>query len=86
MEAAAMGKPLLASDVRGCREVVDPPRGGALVPVRSAEALAEAMVRLAADPAARAEIGARNRARALAEYDIRAVVGRLEAVYRELGA
>ncbi|HKA88067.1 MAG TPA: glycosyltransferase family 4 protein [Haliangiales bacterium] len=86
MEAAAMGKPLLASDVRGCREVVDPPRGGALVPVRSAPAWADALVALAADPAARGAIGAYNRARALEEYDIRAVIRRLEAVYRELGA
>src|SRR5262249_5616900 len=86
LEAAAMGKPLLASDVRGCREVVDPPRGGALVPVRSAPAWADALVARAADPAAPGAIGAYNRARALEEYDIRAVIRRLEAVYRELGA
>lgn len=86
IEAAAMGKPLLASDVRGCRELVDPPRGGALVPVRSAAAWTEALVTLAADPAARAAIGARNRARAVVDYDIRGVIRRLEAVYRELGA
>ena len=86
MEAAAMGKPLVASDVRGSREVVCAPRGGALVPVRSAAGWADALVALAADPAARARMGAHNRERARADYDIRAVVRRLEAVYRELGA
>jgi glycosyltransferase involved in cell wall biosynthesis len=85
MEAAALGKPLLATDVRGCREVVSAPDGGWLVPPRDPRALADAMVAIAAEPAARASIGAANRARALAEFDIEAVVRRIAAVYRELG-
>jgi glycosyltransferase involved in cell wall biosynthesis len=83
MEGAAMAKPLLATDVRGCREVVSP-EGGALVPARDPVALAGAMARLAADPDARARQGAHNRERALAEFDLDAVIRKLEAVYAEL--
>ncbi|MEA2057639.1 MAG: glycosyltransferase family 4 protein, partial [Actinomycetota bacterium] len=40
MEAAATGIPVVATDIRGCREVVDPGVNGLLVPVRDADALA----------------------------------------------
>jgi glycosyltransferase involved in cell wall biosynthesis len=84
MEGAAMGKPLLASNVRGCREVVVPGKGGHLVPVRSPEPLAEAMLELAADGAAREAQGRFNRSRACEEYDLRQVITRIEAVYHQL--
>jgi glycosyltransferase involved in cell wall biosynthesis len=83
MEAAAMGKPLLATDVRGNREIVDR-LGGELVPVRAPGVLAGAMLRFAADAAGRARMGAWNRARALREYDVDTVVARVERVYRDL--
>ena len=84
MEGAAMGKPLLASDVRGCREVVKPPRNGLLVPVGDAGALAQAMLALAADPEQRARWGADNAVEARARYDLDAVVPRVFAVYDRL--
>jgi glycosyltransferase involved in cell wall biosynthesis len=84
MEGAAMGKALLASDVRGCREVVVVPDGGLLVPARDPARLAEAMIELARDPARRAAAGAFNRARAACEYDVARVVDRIERVYEEL--
>ncbi len=62
IEGAAMGKPLLASDVRGCREVT-PAGVGILVPVRDERALTRAMLDLAADPARRAALGAAGRVR-----------------------
>lgn len=84
IEGAAMGRALLASDARGCREVVVAPEGGERVPVRSPEALAAAMLRLAADPARRAAAGAFNRHRALDRYDLALVIGAVDASYREL--
>lgn len=84
IEGAALGKPLVATNVRGCREVVVDPDGGALTPVRDAHALAHALVALARDPARRKAAGAFNRARALAEYDVSAVIRRVETVYEEL--
>jgi glycosyltransferase involved in cell wall biosynthesis len=84
MEGAAMGKPLLASDVRGCREIVRPPENGLLAPVRDADALSRAMRQLAADPVQRAAWGAANAREARERYDIRAVVPRVFAVYQRL--
>ncbi|MDH3462995.1 MAG: glycosyltransferase family 4 protein, partial [Acidimicrobiia bacterium] len=54
MEAAAMGLPVIATDIRGCREVVDPGVNGLLVPVRSPSDLAEAINILAVDSDLRA--------------------------------
>ncbi len=45
LEAAAVGRPLITSDIPGCREAVDPNRSGLLVPVRSADELYRAMKR-----------------------------------------
>lgn len=49
LEAAAMGLPIVATDVPGCREVVRHEVNGLLVPARDAAALAEAMKALLAD-------------------------------------
>jgi glycosyltransferase involved in cell wall biosynthesis len=84
MEGAAMGKPLLATDARGCREVVRPPRNGRRVPVRAPEALAAAMVEMAADPDRRARWGRENAREARERYDVRAVVKRVVDVYDDL--
>lgn len=43
LEAAAMGRPLIASDVPGCREIVRPELNGWLVPVKNSKALAYSM-------------------------------------------
>ena len=63
MEAAACGRALIASDAPGCREVVLHEQTGLLFPVDHAPALAEAMVRLAADVELRTQcaVAARNR-------------------------
>lgn len=53
MEASAMGLPVVASDIRGCREVVVPNRTGLLVAPRDPEALAAAVGSLAYLPALR---------------------------------
>jgi glycosyltransferase involved in cell wall biosynthesis len=84
IEGMALGKPLIATDVRGCREVVVSERGGLLVPLRSAESLAGAMVRLAADVDLRQRFGAFNQRRAREEYDLRRVIARVEGVYEKL--
>lgn len=61
IEAAAAGLPLVTCDVPGCRELVEPGRNGLLVPVQDAQALAEALGRLVADPALRARFGQASR-------------------------
>ena len=84
MEGAAMGKPLLATDVRGCREVVEPPKHGLRVPMRDAKALADAMVRLAADAAWRSQLGRENASEARERYAIERAVERVDAAYDRL--
>lgn len=51
LEGAAMGRPLVTTDVPGCREVVDPGVNGLLCEVRSAVSLADALRVLIAMPA-----------------------------------
>ncbi|MDO9605970.1 glycosyltransferase family 4 protein [Hydrogenophaga sp.] len=84
IEAGACGLPLVTTDVPGCREVVSDGVDGLLVPVKDAPALARAIARLHDDPALCARLGAAARARALAEFDERIVIGRTVDVYREL--
>lgn len=84
MEGAAMGKPLLASDARGCREVVRPPRNGLLVRMGDASAIAAGMLRLAAEPALRDRLGRENAAEARTRYDIDLVVAKVVGVYYDL--
>jgi glycosyltransferase involved in cell wall biosynthesis len=84
MEAAACGVPVIATDIRGCRQVVDHDRTGLLVPVHNGDALALAIAALAADPARRSDMGARGRQKAEAEFDDRVVIGRTLDAYRSL--
>ncbi len=76
MEAAACGLPVVATDIRGCRQVVDDGRTGLLVPVRDAVALADAMADLAADPIRRQAMGHAARVLAEKEFDDRQVIAR----------
>ena len=57
LEGAAMKKPLIASDIAGCREVVIPGKTGILVPPGDCAALCQAMVSLAADPMLQRKLG-----------------------------
>jgi glycosyltransferase involved in cell wall biosynthesis len=69
MEAAAMGLPVVATDIRGCRQVVDNDATGRLVPVRDAAALASAIRDLANDDRVRRTMGLAARAKAEKEFD-----------------
>jgi glycosyltransferase involved in cell wall biosynthesis len=57
LEAAACGRPMIATDVPGCREVVIHEKTGLLVPVDDPKALAAAMVRLVHAPRLRTQFG-----------------------------
>lgn len=83
-EGAACGLPLIATDVPGCREVVTHEEDGLLVPVRDANALAQAIARLDDDPVLIARLGAAARLKALARFDEKIVIRQTLAVYAEL--
>jgi glycosyltransferase involved in cell wall biosynthesis len=84
MEAAACGLPVVATDIRGCRQVVDDGHTGLLVRPHDAEALAQAITALAADPACRQAMGRAARLRAEAEFDDRRVIDTTLEIYRDL--
>lgn len=64
LEAAACGRPMVATDVPGCREACIEGETGLLVPARSIDPLADALERLAQDPALRRQYGDNARRRA----------------------
>ncbi|HLH92650.1 MAG TPA: glycosyltransferase family 4 protein [Xanthobacteraceae bacterium] len=84
LEAAACGRPMVATDVPGCREVAIPGQTGLLVPPDDPSALAAAIETLANDAALRARYG--RAARALAEERFSdAAIGRaITALYLRL--
>jgi len=70
LEAAACGRPIVTTDVPGCRDVVADGVEGRLVPARDGAALADAIAELLADPARRASMGAAARVRAEREFGV----------------
>lgn len=84
IEAAAMGKPLVLTDIRGCREVVRPGVEGLLVPPGSPSALADAIGVLLRDPALRRRMGEASRRRAVERFDERRVTADVVDAYRSL--
>ncbi|HEX5131366.1 MAG TPA: glycosyltransferase family 4 protein [Candidatus Krumholzibacteria bacterium] len=82
LEAAACGRPLVATDVPGCRDLVRPGDNGLLVPLHDAAALAGALVRLAEDHDLRRRMGARAREIVESTYSDELIVARMLALYR----
>jgi glycosyltransferase involved in cell wall biosynthesis len=68
LEAAACGRPIVATDVAGCRDVVVHGRNGLLVPINDPAALADALDRLIKDERLRVRMGAAGREIVLGKY------------------
>jgi glycosyltransferase involved in cell wall biosynthesis len=83
IEAMALGKPAVVTDVGGLAEVVTDGVEGFRVPSHDPHALAERIERLLADPGLRVAMGERGVARAR-DFDIRNAIARMESVYEEL--
>ncbi len=82
LEAAACARPIVASDVPGCREAVRPGRNGILVPPRDIGALADAIATLAVDPELRERMGRSGRSLIEGEFAEEIVAGETLALYR----
>jgi glycosyltransferase involved in cell wall biosynthesis len=82
MEAAASGVATVATDIRGCRQVVEDGRTGILVPIRSPPRLLAAVRRLGEDEALRSSMGTAAAVRARAEFDERRIVAAVLDCYR----
>jgi glycosyltransferase involved in cell wall biosynthesis len=84
LEAAACGRPLIATDVPGCRSIARPGINGLLVPLGDVEALAEAIDRLAADAELRQTFGRASRELVENEFSAARVGRDLIRLYRRL--
>lgn len=81
LEAASCGRPIVTTDVAGCRHFVRDGVEGFLVAPSSARDLGEAIGRLATDPALRIRLGQAARERVLANFTESIVRMRVRAVY-----
>lgn len=81
MEAATLGVPSVVTDIRGCRQTVVHEKTGLLVPVRDAQSLALALVRLLSNPEERDRMGAAARRLAVDQFDERDVFDKVLATY-----
>ena len=86
LEAAASGRPIVASDVPGCREVVRDGENGYLVPAHDPRAVAEAIKKLITDPSQRDRMGSRGREIAVQEFSSGQVIHETLAVYHSLAS
>lgn len=84
MEASATGIPVIATDVRGCREAVFDGQNGLLVPLRDPAPLADAIVRVLSDNDLRRRLGDCGRRIAEERFDQRIVFDRVAEAYDEL--
>lgn len=73
MEAMAMGRAIVATDVPGCRETVVEGINGYLVPARDADSLAQAMMRFVDNPALATQMGVQSRRLAEERFDVHEV-------------
>ena len=80
-----MGVPVIATDIRGCRQVVEDGTTGLLFPPGDAAGLAAAVTALAADSGRRRNMGDAARAKAGRDFDDRSVIATTVDTYNQLG-
>jgi glycosyltransferase involved in cell wall biosynthesis len=85
IEAAAVGRAIVATDVPGCREVVTHLMNGLLVPPRDSKALAAALLVLINDPELRSKMGRENRSKAETEFANEIIIRQTQSVYDSFG-
>jgi glycosyltransferase involved in cell wall biosynthesis len=86
LEAAACARPIIATDIPGCRDVVEHEVSGLLFEKADVKALARAILRLCRDPALRARMGVAGRRRMEAHFGERRIVEQTLEVYTRVDA
>lgn len=84
IELAAAGRPIVTTDMPGCRDVVRDNKEGLIVPPRDVDAAAVAIVRLAGDPALRTRLGTAAHARFQERFTEEKVKVLVTNLYRSL--
>ena len=83
LEAASCGKPIIATDVPGCREIVHDGENGVLVPLKDANSLADAIKELVNNPNKRERMGENGRRLVEREFSEEIVAFQTSRVYRK---
>jgi glycosyltransferase involved in cell wall biosynthesis len=83
LEASACSRPLIATDIPGCRDVVTHGINGLLVPPQDPQALANAIETLLADPERCAEMGKAGRQLALDKFSLDKIIDQTLMVYQK---
>lgn len=83
IEAASCGRPIVTTDVPGCREVVKDDCNGYLVPEKNAKALKDALLKLINDPEKRLEMGKASRELAIEKFSNEIVNNGIYTVYQK---
>jgi glycosyltransferase involved in cell wall biosynthesis len=83
IEASAVGRAIVTTDVPGCRNVVENGVTGILVPARQITPLADALEKLITEPSMRHRMGLAARARAESEFGIEQIIQKTLALYAE---
>jgi glycosyltransferase involved in cell wall biosynthesis len=86
MEAGAMGLALVATDIRGCRQVVDDGHNGILVRVKDPDSLTAGIRSMVNDPSRRQQMMSAARPYALEHFDQQSVIDKTLATYERLRA
>jgi glycosyltransferase involved in cell wall biosynthesis len=84
IEAMAIGRPIVSTDVPGCRECVVDGLNGFLVPVKNAEALADAIEVLLNDKDLRVRMGEASRVKMLSELSLEMVIKQTLGFYKDV--
>ena len=84
LEAASMGKPIITTDVPGCRDVVENEKNGILVPIKDIESLFNAVIKLINNPELRRKMGEKSRKKAKKEFDEKILIEQTLKVYKQL--
>ena len=84
LEAAACGRPLIATDAPGCREIVIPDQTGLLVPIENPAALAEAILSLASSAQLRERFGIAARKLVVDKLSAKIIGRAIVQLYNEL--
>ena len=85
IEAAACGRPIITTDMPGCREIVKDGVNGLLVPARDVKALADAIEVLLNDRELRNRMGRQGREMVERDFSQQKVIGETISLYDELG-
>lgn len=84
IEASSMKKPVVATNIRGCREAIDNGKTGILVQTKNSDELSKAIIYLFGNPKIAEQMGIEGREKVKREFDERMIFNRIETEYKRL--